>query len=552
MTHLSLTNWRAIKHAEIDLSKITAIVAPNERGKTCTIQALQAATTGRIIPIADVPKSLAHRFVRDGTQAAEIILRTEQGQSKILYPSCDSTSTGTPLNISPVAAGTESILDYDKKTRVAKLTDMLKAYPTKAETQAAFQEFPDLFVAEWEVIEKMGWDTAHNNATKQRTSATGEWKQITGQAYGSKLAQDWKPPEYEPDLDISSEDGLKQQLKKDQDFLDVAKTNQGIAEAELAKLKLQADQLPLIEKDLAKAEAEVTNQKDTLAGLEKILAGLPPASQPTGCTCPHCGGMVSIAGNGLEKLTVLDEADIAKRARNIADAKESIENLKAVLKKSEAERNVIAVHKGMAIQAQNRIANVSKKSEVVSPQHIQNLQAKVERAKTRLSAWQKRRDAASVQARIATIQKVIDLLSPEGLRLTSLSAKLAGFNRTLSSVCKAANWPISELIFDRDSISINYDGRHYAFTSESAQFRARVSLQIATAMFVGDAMVFIDRADILDSAGRTGLFRLLASTKIEAVLGMTLSKEQAQKYSGTLAGLNGGVWWIENGEVSKL
>jgi hypothetical protein len=255
----------------------------------------------------------------------------------------------------------------------------------------------------------------------------------------------------------------------------------------------------------------------------------------------------------LKKLESISGSEILKRTSNIADAKLSIENLKDVLKKSEADRNVIAVHKGMAIQAQNRIANTAKKSkDVADPEKIKTLQTKLDRAKARLLEWQKRRDAAAVQDKIAVIQKVIDLLSPEGLRLVSLSTKLVGFNRTLASVCKAANWPVTELIFDKDSISINYDARHYAFTSESAQFRARVSLQIATALFLGDAMVLIDRADILDSPGRTGLFRLLASTKMDAVLGMTLSKEQATKYSSTLSGMGGSVYWIENGEVVKL
>jgi hypothetical protein len=553
MKHLSLTNWRAIKHAEIDLTKITAIVAPNEKGKTCTIQALQAATTGRVIPIDDVPKSLAHRFVHDGTQAAEIILKTDEGQSQILYPSCESTSTGKPLNISPVSAGTESLLDYDKKTRVAKLTEMLKAYPTKSEVQAAFLGISSEFVDAWETIDKMGWDTAHKNATMRRTSATGEWKQITGQAYGSKLAQDWRPVEYEADLDIASEDGLKQQIATDQNFLDVAKTDQGIAEAELSKMRLQAEQLPLIDKNLKEAEKKINSEKSSLVGLEKMLADLPLAEQPKGTACPHCGKMVVISSDKLIKLATVTEVELKKRLKNIADAKESIGNLKDVIKKSEADRNVIAVHKNMAIQAQNRISTLTKKTaSAPSPERIEELRAKVERAKTRLLAWQKRRDSAAVQAGISTIQKTIDLLSPEGLRLVSLSAKLAGFNRTLASVCKAATWPITELIFDKDSISINYDARHYAFTSESAQFRARVSLQIATALFVGDVLVLIDRADILDSPGRTGLFRLLASTKIDAVLGMTLSKEQATKYSSTLSGMDGSVYWIEGGEVEKL
>lgn len=117
---LSLTNFRALKIANFDLKKITFIAGCNEAGKTCTMQALAAATTGQVMPIADVPKTQAHRFVHDGATAAEITLSGDKWDTKISYPSCVMSTIGKPLNISRVAAGLDSILDYDKKNASGK------------------------------------------------------------------------------------------------------------------------------------------------------------------------------------------------------------------------------------------------------------------------------------------------------------------------------------------------------------------------------------------------------------------------------------------------
>jgi hypothetical protein len=215
-------------------------------------------------------------------------------------------------------------------------------------------------------------------------------------------------------------------------------------------------------------------------------------------------------------------------------------------------RNEIMAKKTVSVNAKARLEKIAKRKESVSAEKIKELQDKVHLATDRLAAFQKKNRAGQVFSKIQVAQDIVDLLSPDGLRLDALKTKLSAFNKTLASVCKAAEWPVTELLFDKDSISVNYDGRHFLFTSESAQFRARVCLQIATALQVGDEMVLIDRADILDVPGRNGLFRLLQGLKTNAVVGMTLTGAQVAAMSKGVASIGGTIYWIESGEAREI
>jgi hypothetical protein len=549
---LSITNFRALKLATLALKKITFVAGRNEAGKTCIMQALAAATTGQVIPIEDVSKTQVHRFIHDGATEGEIILRGDDWQTRILYPSCETTASGTPLTISRVAAGLDSILDYDKKTRVAKLSEMINALPSIDDVKAAFKAFSEAdFNEAWATIEKISWDQAHRNAMASRTELTGEWKAGTGQVYGVRIADGWLPAEWIPDLDMASEDGLKQQLKTCQDFLLTAQTSQAVSDAEVATLKSQAAALPQIEKDLLSCGEILTATKKSAGDIANILDGLPKAEQPSSCACPHCGKSVHINGRSLEKIVPLSIEEIQKRAKNYQDCQESLTSANVAVANQSRKFSELQAKKIAADNAVTRLEKLAKRKDSVSPEKIKELQDKVFLAQDRLAAWQKKHRADDVFKKIQTAQSIVDILSPDGIRLDILKTKLGTFNKILSAVCSAAQWPMTELLFDKDSISISYDGRNYGFASESAQFRARVCLQIATALQVDDGMVLIDRADILDVPGRNGLFRLLQGLKISAVVGMTVTKDQAQTMS-TISKIGGVIYWIENGEAVEL
>ena len=61
--------------------------------------------TGRIIPVEDVAKKDALMLVHNGETAGEIHIDTGTGESRIVYPLAERTTTGEPVEISSYSAG---------------------------------------------------------------------------------------------------------------------------------------------------------------------------------------------------------------------------------------------------------------------------------------------------------------------------------------------------------------------------------------------------------------------------------------------------------------
>jgi hypothetical protein len=69
-------------------------------------------------------------------------------------------------------------------------------------------------------------------------------------------------------------------------------------------------------------------------------------------------------------------------------------------------------------------------------------------------------------------------------------------------------------------------------------------MQLYIAIVDGSELVIIDRADLLDNAGRSGLFKVVKSTGKHAIICMTISKrEDVPKLPASL----GSAYWVEDG-----
>jgi hypothetical protein len=98
-------------------------------------------------------------------------------------------------------------------------------------------------------------------------------------------------------------------------------------------------------------------------------------------------------------------------------------------------------------------------------------------------------------------------------------------------------------------MSISYGDYQYILLSKSTQYRVRISLQAAFTMLDGSQILLIDGADILDSAGRNGLFKMLTGLQSMAVVAMTIDK---QEKIPAIEKLGGCAYWIENGTAVKI
>ena len=143
----------------------------------------------------------------------------------------------------------------------------------------------------------------------------------------------------------------------------------------------------------------------------------------------------------------------------------------------------------------------------------------------RIEAKRKKEGADRAHKAVQENQAYIDLLAPTGMRKRKLLRALDDFNAKMAEMCTTASY---KLVTVDEEMHIRYGERNYYLLSGSEQYRVRAIMQLAAAFSDNSHVVVLDGADILDSAGRNGLFALLGNLDITALVGMTMNKpEQA-------------------------
>lgn len=548
---LSITGFRGISEAEIETADygITLLAAPNHQGKTSAVQAVAAALTGKTVPVQDLPKNQAWMLLRNGETSATVNVECKNGTAGVAYPKCDRITTGTPVEISEAAAGLRSLVDEPVKTRAQLLTELLRAYPTKEQLAAELKKLSEAVVNKlWENIKTLGWDGAHKEAADKGKVIKGQWREITGENYGSKKATSWLPAAWESDLDTATEAELQKQLQEKQDWLDVVKSDSAVNEAEHTRLKKLADSLPTVQKKLDEKIEILHNLEKNRSDIEKGLERLPKAEQPQVVPCPHCGGKLSITGDVVAIPKILTDEEIANRKKAIDSCRESLENVNAEIAKEESKLSELKAEKSSAEDAAKQLSKTKRrrKGESDPKEKIPELTAQVERAQNRLNAYRAKARADQLARQIEQNADVVALLAPDGLRLAALKTALENINETLADVCKNARWGNVEI---KSDMQVTLDNRFYMMLSESEKFRVRVSLQLAFALSDGSQVVLIDGADILDRQGRNGLVRALHEYEIEAIVAMTIDKREDVP---NLEKIGGARYWIEGGKAVRI
>lgn len=372
---------------------------------------------------------------------------------------------------------------------------------------------------------KTGFPAAAKEAYARATTAKGAWQQITGQKWGSVVAEDWKatkpegtcPTTAELDALMESHKAIQAEVDKGQQYVGGLEAKR---EASASFMKRSsdaaetADQLErrkakqaATEKDLNKLEAE-------LPALVEELATLQAGSVPVACPC--CGEQLRINGNTLEKFQGLKAdtkavTDLALRVRN---AREAIELLKRTLAndiKSVSEADTAAVQYK---------AIIAEKVEVID-------EAKIEAGKTALAGQkQKAADlraefntkqqtridfgavkettekATKAHAEVKTWQALGDALSPDGIPGELLADAIAPFNQSLAVLARLCSWKVPAVQAD---MAVTYGERLYGLCSASEKWRADALIALAIAQISQLRLVVLDGFDILHVAAREEL-----------------------------------------------
>jgi hypothetical protein len=209
----------------------------------------------------------------------------------------------------------------------------------------------------------------------------------------------------------------------------------------------------------------------------------------------------------------------------------------------------LRAQKNVALDADKKLkAMASQKPKAEGEKNkVEDCRLKVQASADRLNAFDRRASAVKYAALIETNQKIIEILSPAGLRLAILKNKLAEFNGLMKSLCDSAGWAVVEL---KNDMSITYRGTPFMLISTAAQFKTRCVLQVASAKIDGSPLVLIDAADVLASgSNRNGLFNFLSVSGVSAIVTMA--------YGGTkrippLESVGGKSYWINEGVMEEI
>lgn len=538
---ITVKNYRGIEEAELTLSPIALVAGPNGAGKTSIAQATAAALTGSAVAIEGVNKGDAGLLLRDGAKRGRCTVADDHGSSTANWPGASTSGEGEPPAASAIACGLESIAGMKPKDAAQALLAALKAEPTREELAAELAKAgigEDTLGVVWAAIESGGWDAAHKRAVEAGTKRKGAWEHITGERYGVAKAASWRAPGT-PENVV----GLDQLLEEQQGALEAAIAHQAVGEAEVESMRRAvqagegaADTVQRLEQRLVAARAaeqELANKRQALPA---------PEDEERTTPCPHCEKPVVIAGATLRAPSAgVDAAENARRRGAISEAAAELRtaNLHTADVNSRLVQARSTVETGKRAGA--RLAEIPEGGSTA--EDVAAKRAAVAATQRQIDAARRTQSAEQTQIRIAQGQFLIDALAPTGLRQVVLTRKLGELNEQLRGLSETAGWARVALT---DELSVRFGDRPYVLLSASEQFRCRITLQVALADRDGSAAVVIDAADILDRAGRNGLFKMLEAAGMPALVCMTMNRpddvpDLAKARMGRSYWLGGGV-----------
>jgi hypothetical protein len=555
MITIKVRDFRGAERADIACAPIGLVAGLNAAGKSSIAQAVGAALTGRPIPIEDIPKGSAAALVHVGSADGIVEVTGESGTSTMAWPMGRGATSGDgPPRATAWAAGLDSVVKIDAKDRARVLGEYLKAAPTHEDFASAMRDAglsgddDNIIKAMWKLVENVGWDNAHLARKERGAEMKGQWREVTGANYGSKIAAAWHPSDWSDNLEGAAEAELAQELAAAKRQHEAAIKSSAQSEAATETLRREAN---VVAQRTATYEGAVSTQKDLSAVLETAREdreNLPSAISEMGMPCPHCGAEVvlrriNLHESRLEKAAVIPEAELKKRRDAKAAADGKIGNLEGRLREAGAEMEAALA----ALERSRAAARLLQNAKPSSGPSVEASRGAAETAERRLNMVRQQARADDLREKIASNDVLLGILAPDGMRQTKLTRTLGLFNSTLASLCETAGWDAVQV---DGGMSISYGPRPYGLISASEQYRVQAVLQVAMAQIDGSDMAVFDAAVWLDSKTCSGLLALVDELQRPALICMTMSRrDQLPDLSASEMGAS---FWIDNGICEQV
>jgi hypothetical protein len=307
-----------------------------------------------------------------------------------------------------------------------------------------------------------------------------------------------------------------------------------------------ADKLPDLKASLETAQRNLANASKRQEELRQQLAAMPTGKGTAAIPFPSCAAPLEVRGGAIVKAEGGLNADALARQELAHKAIASqIDEYAPIVR--EAQSKVAALNNDIARaqEAAKKLKDIP--SGMAAEGDVDAMRTALRVAEADLKAFTQKTEADRLHRAVLGNQRIVNLLAPEGVRKQVLQRALGAFNEHMAAISDSCGWLPTTITHD---LTVEYGGRPYSPNcSESEQFRARTTLQIAIAKLEGAAVV-IDGADVLDNAGRTGLFKGLHKLGMCAVVGMMANKQDAVPDLKAMG--IGATYWIEAGVAKEV
>lgn len=503
---IEIQNFRCIEEMSFDVDKITLIGGPNGSGKTTVLQATGIAASRPIKPLGLNKKDL-NLLVRHGCAKGKTSLSTSEGEATFTLPGGELVTNGKPIELPPIIAGMESFSDLSLNDRLANLTEILEAFPTKKdlEEEIADEIDRDVISKVWAVIEEDGWDYAHRTAKEKGTKLKGSWEYVTNERYGSRKAESWEPPEVDNNMTLEQIDKKLENIKGQESLL-----------FQLESAGVTLSNIDEIIDEKRKAFEEVSDEKT--AALVK-LREIPDFNGNVGIPCPWC--KKSVRTERKDSVVKLVKAKGTASDKEIKEAKDETKKLQDEIDMLEKKITEEKLNPQPLIELKKQIDKHEIKFNSV--EEVREEAKRLEENKRAIAAST---EAGRIAKQIIMNKLIVDALAPSGVRKKVLVKAVDRFNAVLNRVTEIANWRGVEVDYD---MGIYYDSNPIAVFDRysSIRWRINVAMQVALASLSKSPLVLIDAADILDKSGRNGLFKVMAHKMNEIAFVVTMTADNA-------------------------
>lgn len=582
LTRIQTSNFLGARAVDIALATpVTLIAGHNGAGKSSIRDAVALALTADLGRVS--LKKEAPALITDGADSALVEIDSDAGAFAVVINAAGKITDGASGRETsaalPFVLDAQRFAQLDANERRAflfGLMDVRTDGPTVkdrllergCDADKAEQIAPFL---------RAGFEAASKEAASKARDAKAAWKTVAGgETWGEKKSAGWMATA--PTIDPTAIQTAAQAVATAEEAIETASRNLGAARqkaqtagataARINDLHERAGRYARIADKLERDRAELKQWSGRLAELPAVTgAGDKPQTAP----CPKCGTLLCgttsgglVAYEQIEINTYRDDQETAGKRKQWLEAVElyqrSVTNgerdLAAAdaaaeeLKRIEAEASE-APSDGAILEAESRVDELraTRKS---AQQRLDDLKV-MQRAAD--DASRKTEQAARHHAEVLAWIDIAEALSPDGIPGELLAAALGPINKRLAESAEIAQWPVP---FIKDDMTICADGftpgddlRPYALMSESEKWRVDALIAEAISNHSGLRLLVLDRADVLDMAGREDLLYWLDSLAEDGEIDTALVFATLKSLPAALPDHISAVW-VENGTAGQM